>query len=62
MKPFHTIVERAVKSGDLRPGTDVDAVVSALVGPLFYRRWFSREPITTSFVRVVVRSASTGVF
>jgi hypothetical protein len=30
-------------------------VIAALTGPLFYRRWFSREPLTQSFVKQIIR-------
>jgi hypothetical protein len=36
-------------------GVDVAAMISALVGPLYYRRWFSREPIDGPFVASVTR-------
>ena len=32
-------------------------MVAAIVGPLFYRRWFSKEPIDKEFVSEVVRRA-----
>jgi hypothetical protein len=35
--------------------TDAAALVAALTGPLFYRRWFSREPLTSGFAKQVVR-------
>jgi hypothetical protein len=31
-------------------------LIAALTGPLFYRRWFSREPLTDDFaVQIVLR-------
>jgi hypothetical protein len=32
-----------------------------LLGPLYYRRWFSREPINDSFVGLIVRGVLAGV-
>jgi hypothetical protein len=29
-------------------------MISALIGPLYYRRWFSREPIDDPFVKMIV--------
>jgi hypothetical protein len=31
-------------------------MISALIGPLYYRRWFSREPIDDQFVKTIVRN------
>lgn len=31
-------------------------MVSALIGPLYYRRWFSCEPIDDPFVKRIVRN------
>jgi hypothetical protein len=28
-------------------------MISALIGPLYYRRWFSREPIDEQFVKTI---------
>lgn len=52
--PLRTILERGSARGDLRVDVDVSAMISALVGPLYYRRWFSREPITDEFITDVV--------
>ncbi|WP_428338315.1 hypothetical protein [Mycobacterium sp.] len=30
-------------------------VVAGMVGPLFYRRWFSREPIDDTFNEAILR-------
>jgi AcrR family transcriptional regulator len=53
--PLRAVLERAVSRGDLPTGVDVSGMISALVGPLYYRRWFSREPITDQFVVDVVK-------
>jgi hypothetical protein len=34
---------------------EVSEVVAEIVGPFFYRRWFSKEPIDSQFVKSVVR-------
>lgn len=31
-----------------------------ILGPLFHRRWFSREPLDEGFVKRVIESAVTG--
>jgi hypothetical protein len=30
-------------------------MIAALLGPLFYRRWFSREAIDDQFVQSIIR-------
>ena len=39
------VIERGVARGDLRPDTDVRLVHELLVGPIFYRLFFSGGPI-----------------
>jgi hypothetical protein len=31
-------------------------MIAALLGPLFYRRWFSREPIDDQFIKTITRN------
>ncbi len=57
-EPLRAVLERATERGELDPGVDRQAVVASLLGPLFYRRWFSREPIDERFVAEVVASGS----
>jgi AcrR family transcriptional regulator len=52
--PFKLIIQRAMQRGDLAKTTDVDLLVAAFTGPLFYRRWFSREPLTSRFAKQIV--------
>jgi tetracycline repressor-like protein len=56
MRPFFAVLERAQNKGDWHPRHRVPDVVAAIVGPLFYRRWFSKESIDSQFVKGVVRS------
>lgn len=55
-EPYRSVFRRAVDRGEIAPETDVSAAISRLVGPLFYRRWFSREPLSKPFLAGVVRS------
>lgn len=55
--PLREVLGRAVSRGELPVETDLSVVVSALLGPLFYRRWFSREPIDPDFVEVTIERA-----
>ena|SRR5664279_3220722 len=36
-------------------GWDSALLVAALTGPLFYSRWFSREPLTSTFAKQIAR-------
>jgi AcrR family transcriptional regulator len=53
--PLQTVIARAVQNGELPKNTDAAVLIAALTGPLFYRRWFSREPVTDAFARQIVR-------
>ena len=55
--PLRTRLSVAIDAGELAADTDVDALVSMLVGPLFYRRFISRQPTSVAFVDQVVDSA-----
>jgi AcrR family transcriptional regulator len=57
MAPLRSVIERAQRRGELSGHCDPSAVVAAVVGPLFYRRWFSREPLDERFLRGVVERA-----
>ncbi len=57
MAPFTALAERARDQGELAPGREPGDLVAAIAGPLFYRRWFSREPLDARFVRRVVEDA-----
>jgi AcrR family transcriptional regulator len=58
MVPFLTVAKRAKKRGELMPRQSPQEFVAAIVGPLFYRRWFSKEPIDDHFVKSLIRSVS----
>lgn len=52
--PFQEVIKRATRRGEISPSMDSATMVAALMGPLFYRRWFSRESLDDRFVRDVV--------
>ena len=54
---FRTIVERAQEKGELPRRVDSSEVIAAILGPLFYRRWFSRETLDERFVKAVIKRA-----
>lgn len=59
--PVRHVLDRAADRGDIPAATDRSFVVSALMGPLYYRRWFAREPIDEQFVTALVRSVVDGL-
>ncbi len=54
---FSSIATRAQERGELDASVDVPGLTAAIVGPIFYRRWFSRQEIDDAFVRGVVARA-----
>ena len=54
---FGAIAARAQARGELGPNFDVADLTAAIAGPLFYRRWFSRQELDDAFVRGVVARA-----
>jgi AcrR family transcriptional regulator len=55
--PLREALQRATRKGELPARTDLSTTVAALLGPLFYRRWFSREPIDDEFVYATIKRA-----
>lgn len=54
MAPFHAVVERAKNRGEVQRDRPAADLIAAVVGALFYRRWFSKEPINADFVEAIV--------
>ncbi len=54
--PLQEIITRAARNGEIPTSTDPSTMIAALLGPLFYRRWFSREPLDDPFVKAVAQS------
>jgi AcrR family transcriptional regulator len=57
---FRSVLERAQQRGELSRNRHPTEIVAMILGPLFYRRWFSREPLEAGFVKRVVESALVG--
>jgi AcrR family transcriptional regulator len=57
---FRSVIERAQQRGELSRHRRSTEVVAMILGPLFYRRWFSRESLDEGFVKRVVESAISG--
>lgn len=54
---FRVIVERAQQKGELSGRVDPADVIACVLGPMYYRRWFSREALDERFVKGVVKRA-----
>jgi AcrR family transcriptional regulator len=59
--PLRTALDRAAGRGEIPSTADRDAIAAALLGPLFYRRWFSREPIDAKFLDTIIGSTVAGL-
>jgi len=59
--PLRAALDRAATRGQIPPAADRNAIAAALLGPLFYRRWFSREQIDAEFMELIIRSAIAGL-
>jgi AcrR family transcriptional regulator len=54
---FRTVIERAQRRGEIPRNRGVTEIVALVIGPLFYRRWLSREAIDDDFVKRVIENA-----
>ena len=59
--PLRVALNRAALRGEIPATSDRNAMAAALLGPLFYRRWFSREQIDAEFVDLIIRSSIAGL-
>jgi AcrR family transcriptional regulator len=56
-EPYRVVLERAQGRDELSSKVDVATLIACIVGPLFYRRWYSREAIDEKFVNSVLTKA-----
>jgi hypothetical protein len=54
---FITAIERAQERGELLRSQDARELVASMLGPILYRRFFSREPLDEAFAKKVVERA-----
>lgn len=54
--PFQEVIARAMRRGEMPKTADSKALIATLLGPLFYRRWFSREPLDDKFVKGIIKN------
>jgi|SRR5580704_11317551 AcrR family transcriptional regulator len=59
--PLQAALERAARRGEIPQDVDLVAIAAALRGPLYFRRWFSRDPINDVFVSLIVQSVLAGL-
>jgi AcrR family transcriptional regulator len=59
--PLRAALDRATLRGEIPPDADLSAIAAALRGPLYFRRWFSREPINDSFLNLIVQGVLAGL-
>ena len=57
MAPFAAAISRAQAGRGEQAAVATADVVAALVGPLFYRRWMSKEPLDEAFLDTMVDQA-----
>ncbi|MDT0530851.1 TetR/AcrR family transcriptional regulator [Micromonospora sp. DSM 115977] len=55
------LIGRAVQRGELPPGTDPEAAVDLIVGPLYWRLAISRTPLTDAYLGTLVEAVATGL-
>lgn len=54
---FVTAIERGQERGELPRSQDPRELVASILGPILYRRFFSREPLNEAFAKIVVDRA-----
>jgi AcrR family transcriptional regulator len=54
---FVAVLERAQERGELPRGHDPRELVASIIGPILYRRFFSRETLDEGFAKRVVERA-----
>ncbi len=59
ISPFREIIERGKEKGELPKNFDGSRLIASVLGPIFYRRWFSREKLDERFVKDVIANAMT---
>jgi AcrR family transcriptional regulator len=57
MAPLYEVIERAQKKGEIPRDQDASLLIARIVGPLFFRRWFSGESLDDNFLRAVAQGA-----
>ena len=61
MAPLYEVIERAHNRGEIARDQDASHLIARIVGPLFFRRWFSGESLDDNFLRAIVQGAIVAV-
>lgn len=59
-QPYVAVILREQVRGGLASDRNATEIVAAILGPLFYRRWFSKEPIEDAYVVGLVKLSLGG--
>lgn len=54
---FRTVIERGKRRGELPARENAQELIAGILGPLFFRRWFSREPLDDALAKRIVARA-----
>lgn len=54
LEPLHAAISRAQQKGELSDTVKPSEMTAPIAGALFYRRWFSREPIDEKFIERLI--------
>jgi hypothetical protein len=54
---FVAVIERGQKRGELPASQNARELVASILGPILYRRFFSREPLNETYAKAVVERA-----
>jgi hypothetical protein len=54
---FFSVIERAQERGEFTRSQDARELVASILGPILYRRFFSRELLNEAFAKKVVERA-----
>jgi AcrR family transcriptional regulator len=57
-KPFMAVIDRGKKNGEMKTSQDTSEIVASILGPFFYRRWFSGEKMDDRFVKTIIRNVT----
>ncbi|WP_346540064.1 TetR/AcrR family transcriptional regulator [Micromonospora sp. DPT] len=55
------LIGRAIERGELPAGTDPDAAVDLIVGPLYWRLAIARTPLTDSYLDTLAEAVAAGL-
>ncbi|MBQ0892889.1 TetR/AcrR family transcriptional regulator [Micromonospora purpureochromogenes] len=55
------LIGRAIERGELPAGTDPDAAVDLIVGPLYWRLAIARTPLTDTYLDILAEAVAAGL-